>query len=159
MSIPLMAPGSIFWKIAWFNVVRAISRIGDYYISTTLLELWGDTWFLLCVAIASVFNVSVDYGGQKYIVFFRTERRPRKFIKEARLYAITRIVFGAVGFVAVVVLYFGIKIPYDTSALGVAIVMWIISYPISIAVFTGSSRNMPTPLRKRWVATRKWARS
>ena len=159
MSIMFMTPGSIFWKIFWFNVVRFISRGGDYYISTTLLSVWGDGWFLQCIAVASVFNVGVDYGGHKYIVFAGSVKKRKKFFKEARLYAFTRAAFGAVGFAAVVILYFGFKIPYDISALVVAIVMWIVSYPISRSVFVDSSRGLPVCIRKRWITARKRVRT
>jgi hypothetical protein len=147
-------------KTVWlFNIVRAVSRGGDYYISTSLLSLWGDAWFLLCIAIASVYNVSVDYFGQRYIVFRKTVIKQRRFIKEARLYAIARTGLGVIALIATAVMYFCIKIPYDISALVMMVVMWIVSYPISISVFTGSSRGLPVPLRKKWVAARKRVRS
>ena len=150
---------SLFWSLVWFNVVRATSRGGDYYISTTLLSLWGDTWFLLCIGIASVFNVSVDYIGQKYLVFTHIVKKQKKFLKEARLYAITRLAFGGLGFIVVYTLYFGLKIPYDISAAIVIIVMWIVTYPISKSVFIDSSRGLPNPIRKSWIMARKRARS
>ena len=150
---------SLFWSLVWFNLVRATSRGGDYIISTTLLSLWGDTWFLLCIGIASVFNGSVEYIGQKYLVFTHIVRKQKKFFKEAKLYALVRGAFGALGFAAVTILYFGLKIPYGTSAAIVMVVMWIISYPISKSVFVDSSRGLPIPIRKSWIMARKRVRS
>lgn len=142
-----------------YTVVRVISRGGDYLISTTLITLYGDTWFLLIVALASIFNVTVDYVGQKLWAFDQTPTKRKRFFKEAILYGIIRGIFGLLGLCAVVMLYFGLDVPYAISALIVTIVLWFIAYPISTLLFIGSSKGLPIWFRTRWIALRKKARS
>jgi uncharacterized membrane protein YfcA len=142
-----------------YTVVRIISRGGDYIISTVLITLYGDTWFLPIVALASIFNVTVDYAGQKLWAFEQTPKKRKRFFKEAILYGIIRGMFGLMGFGSVVVLYFYLDVPYAISALIVTIALWFAAYPISTLLFVGSSRGLPPCVRTRWIAARKRARS
>lgn len=155
MFITLRVP-----KRAWRSTAaRLISRVGDYVISTTLLHYWGDYWFLVIVAIASVFNVSSDYLLQKFWAFDQTKRKRRKFLREALLYGCIRAGVGLVGLMMVVFLYFINEIPYAISALLVAIPLWFASYPITKLLFVGSSRGLPVYFRRWWINVRKRVRS
>ena len=147
-------------KSAWRSTAaRIISRGGDYALSTTLITIYGDTWFFLFVALSSVLNVSVDYVLQKYWAFNHGLRKRKRFFKEAVLYAFIRAGLGAIGLGAVTFLYFYLEIPYAITALMVAIPLWFASYPITKWLFVGSSKGLPICFRLRWIAVRKRARS
>ena len=142
-----------------YTVVRIVSRGGDYLISTSLITLYGDSWFFLIIAISSLFNVGVDYSGQKLWAFEQASTKRKVFFKEVLPYCILRGLLALLGFSTLILLYFYLKIPYAISALVVALALWVISFQISKVLFIGSSHGLPIYFRKAWIFTRNLVRS
>ncbi|MBP6924417.1 MAG: GtrA family protein [Candidatus Pacebacteria bacterium] len=131
-----------------FTIVRVVSRAGDLTISNIMILLYGEHWFYLAIIIASVFNCSVEYLGNKFWTFgdMRTVRRDTQ--KELILYLLIRGFYGLFGFTALFVLYKILLFPYFISSITVASVLWFLSFKAFQGLFSGIPRGLPRTIRK-----------
>jgi putative flippase GtrA len=131
-----------------FTVVRAISRGGDLAISNALIVAYGEAWFFPAVIIASVFNCSVEYLGNKLWTFEDIQTVKRNTAKEVFLYLLIRGFYGVFGFAALFLLYKIFSFPYFISSFAVASLLWFLSFRAFQGLFSGQTRGLPRPLRQ-----------
>jgi putative flippase GtrA len=147
-------------NIGRYTLVRIVSRGGDYLISTTLITLYGSDWFFPAVAFSSIFNISIDYLGQKFWAFKqKSEATKRRSTREIILYLFMRGLYAVPAFVALFIMYQILAIPYAISALLVTGSLWFISFEAFQGLFIGSTRHLPRTVRRTRIIILKKARS
>jgi putative flippase GtrA len=131
-----------------FTIVRVVSRSGDLFISNLLILLYGESWFYPAIALAALFNCSVEYIGNKLWTFKESATMKRDTRKEIILYLLIRGFYGAFGFTAIILLYKVLSFPYLISSIIVASVLWFLSFRAFKGLFSGIPRGLPRLFRK-----------
>lgn len=131
-----------------FTIVRAVSRGGDLTISNMLIMLNGESWFYPAIILATTFNCTAEYLGNKLWTFEDTQTIKRDTTKEVMLYLLIRGFYGLFGFMALFLLYKVLLFSYFASSLIVASVLWFLTFRTFQGLFSGIPRGLPRTLRK-----------
>lgn len=133
-----------------YSIVRAVSRGGDLFISSTIEALFGGSWiwYMCALGVGGTFNVLTDYLGQKYWVPGTAIEGPVISVKETGRYAAVRVYYLPIGFGAHAILYLYIGLPFILSSVLVSIGLWIMSYRNTRGIFVSkTTRWIPWPFR------------
>ena len=126
-----------------YAAVRSVSRGGDIGISSVIEAVFGGSWlwYLIALGTGGLFNILVDYFGQKLWVNRAKTHQPAR-------YAVLRVYYLPVGFGAHALLYQYLKLPFLFSSIAVSVCLWIITYRNTRSIFSPkSTRWLPWPAR------------
>lgn len=128
-------------RLSRYTVIRLMSRLSDFTAANGLYYIFGPAWFYPAIIIGALFNIVIDYVGQKFWVFQGRGHTPfhKATRRELFYFLVLRAAYALPALLAFITLYEFFNLPFVATSALVMIAMMFVSFKDFEALFTNKA--------------------
>lgn len=128
-------------RLSRYTAIRLLSRLSDFTIANGLFYLYGSAWFYPAIIIGTIFNIVIDYVGQKFWVFQGKTHAPihKTTRRELFYFLVLRAAYALPALAAFITLYEFFNLSFLATSSIVMLAMMFVSFKDFEALFTNKA--------------------